>query len=164
MDLSDLTYAPGTRRPRKRVGRGPGSGTGKTSGRGQKGQKSRSGTPRRPGFEGGQTPLARRFPKRGFHHADRYPAAEINVDILNEAFNDDDEVTEAILIEKGLVKKREGGVKVLGRGELTKKLVLTVHGATGSARAKVEGAGGSISFIEAPPARALKTPKKSAEA
>lgn len=171
MDLSDLTYTPGTRRTRKRVGRGPGSGTGKTSGRGQKGQRSRSGSVRRAGFEGGQTPLARRFPKRGFHHTGRHPAAEINVDVLNEAFNDGDEVTEAALVERGLVKKRKGGVKILGRGELTKKLAFTVHGISAGARAKVEGAGGSIALIEAPPARALKTgpktktgPKKPVEA
>lgn len=165
MNLNDLTYTPGTKRPRKRVGRGPGSGTGKTSGRGQKGQGSRSGSKRRAGFEGGQTPLARRFPKRGFNHADRHPVAEVNIDVLNEAFNDGDAVTEASLLEKGLVKKREGGVKILGRGELTKKLTVTVHSISSGARAKVEGAGGSITVIEAPPARALKTgPKKSTEA
>ena len=164
MDLSDLTYAPGSKRNRKRLGRGPGSGTGKTSGKGQKGQKSRSGTPRRAGFEGGQTPLARRFPKRGFHHTGRHPTAEINVDVLNKAFNDGDEVTEAALVEKGLVKKRKGGVKILGRGELTKKLAFTVHGISGGARAKVEGAGGSVTILEAPPARALKTrPKRQTE-
>jgi large subunit ribosomal protein L15 len=165
MNLNDLTYAPGTKRPRKRVGRGPGSGTGKTSGRGQKGQGSRSGSKSRAGFEGGQTPLARRFPKRGFNHTDRHPFAEINIDLLNEAFNDGDAVTEASLLEKGLVKKRRGGVKILGRGELTKKLTVTVHGISSGARAKVEGAGGSITVIEIPPSRALKTrPKKSTEA
>lgn len=160
MDLSNLSPAPGSTSKRKRIGRGPGSGHGKTSGRGHKGQKSRSGYSRRFGFEGGQMPLNRRLPKRGFNQTERHPNAEINVDVLNDNFEDGAEITLATLIAKHVIKKTSGGVKVLGRGELTKKLTLKVNAISGSAREKVESAGGSIEFIEAPVARAVKNRQK----
>ncbi len=160
MDLSTLSPAPGSKKPRKRIGRGPGSGSGKTSGRGHKGQKSRSGYSRRPGFEGGQMPLARRLPKRGFNHSERHPVAEVNLDALEKAFDDGAEVTTSGLVEKKLAKDLKGGVKVLGRGELTKKLTLKVNAISAAARTKIEGAGGTVELIEAPAARAVKNRKK----
>lgn len=160
MDLSNLSPAPGSTKKRKRIGRGPGSGHGKTSGRGHGGQKSRSGYSRRFGFEGGQMPLNRRLPKRGFNQMERHPNAEINVDILNENFEDGAEITLEAMIAKHVIKKTSGGVKVLGRGELTKKLTLKVNAISASAQAKVEAAGGSVEFIEVPVARAVKNRKK----
>ena len=160
MDLSSLSPAPGSKKPRKRVGRGPGSGTGKTSGRGHKGQKSRSGYSRRPGFEGGQMPLVRRLPKRGFRHSGRHPVAQVNLEALEEAFDDGAEVTTANLVEKKLVKDLKGGVKVLGRGDVTKKLNLKVNAISAAARSKIESAGGRVELIEAPVARAKKNRMK----
>lgn len=160
MDLSTLTIAPGKRKARKRVGRGPGSGSGKTSGRGTKGQKSRSGYSRRAGFEGGQMPLNRRLPKRGFNHSQRHPLAEVNLDALESAFDDGAEVTHEILVEKGLAKKLSGGVKILGRGELTKKLTVKVSAVSAGARSQIEGKGGTVELLVAPPARAIKKKKK----
>jgi large subunit ribosomal protein L15 len=143
------------RQSRKRVGRGPGSGTGKTSGRGHKGQKARSGYSRKPSFEGGQMPLMRRLPKRGFNHENRHQPAEVNLDILEGAFDDGAEITPAVLLEKGLAKKRAGGVKVLARGELTKKLTVKVNAVSASARQKIEAAGGTVELIEVPAAKAV---------
>ena len=157
MDLSNLS--PGKRRNRKRVGRGPGSGNGKTSGKGHKGQKSRSGYSRRAGFEGGQMPLMRRIPKRGFHNENRHAPSEVNLDVLDKNFDSGEVVTQQALLDKHLIKKRAGGIKVLGRGELTKPLMLSVNAISESARAKVESAGGSIAVIEAPPAKAARKPK-----
>ena len=122
MDLS--TLSPGPRKARKRVGRGPGSGTGKTAGRGENGQKSRAGYSRRAGFEGGQMPLNRRLPKRGFCHEDRFPVTIINLDTLEKHFAAGDEVTIETLAQKRLADPTEGGIKILGRGEVTKKLTL----------------------------------------
>lgn len=158
MDLS--TLSPGPRKKRKRVGRGPGSGTGKTSGRGHKGQKSRSGYSRRFGFEGGQMPLIRRLPKRGFHHAERHPMAKVNVDILESAFDAGSEVNAEELVKRGLAKPLSGGVKVLGRGDLSKTLTLKVNAISAGARAKVESAGGTVEIVEAPVARAVKLRNK----
>ena len=160
MDLSNLSPSAGATKKRKRVGRGPGSGTGKTSGRGHKGQKARSGYKRRLGFEGGQLPLNRRLPKVGFNHEQRHPFAEVNVDVLNDNFNDGDEITLKSLVDKHVVKKTSGAVKVLGRGEITKKLTLTVDAITAGAKAKIEAAGGSVELIEVPVARAVKNRKK----
>ncbi|HIA46377.1 MAG TPA: 50S ribosomal protein L15 [Candidatus Hydrogenedentes bacterium] len=160
MDLSNLSPAPGAVKKRKRIGRGPGSGHGKTSGRGHKGQKSRSGYSRRFGFEGGQMPLNRRLPKRGFNHSERHPLTEINVDVLAESFEDGAEITLESLLAKHVIKKTSARVKVLGRGEVTKKLVLKVDAISESARSKVEAAGGSVELIEAPVARAVKNRKK----
>lgn len=160
MDLSTLSPSPAPRKDRKRVGRGPSSGNGKTSGRGHKGQKSRSGYSRRAGFEGGQMPLNRRLPKRGFRHAQRHPLAAVNVDVLEQAFGNGDEVTAEALQARHLVHETSGGVKVLGRGEVTKKLTLKVTSISDSARSKIEGAGGSVELIEAPVARAVKNRTK----
>lgn len=165
MDLSTLTRGRSVRKKRKRVGRGMASGRGKTSGRGHKGQKSRSGYSRRAGFEGGQMPLHRRLPKRGFNHSLRHPLAEVNVDILEKAFEDGAEVTPQVLVEKGVAKELRGGVKILGRGELTKKLTVKANAVSSGARNKIEGAGGTVALLLAPRARAAKSsrPKKAVE-
>ncbi|NLY90995.1 MAG: 50S ribosomal protein L15 [Firmicutes bacterium] len=146
MRLEDLGPAAGSRTTRKRVGRGIGSGLGKTSARGHKGQKARSGGGKGPAFEGGQTPLQRRLPKRGFKNINRKIWAEINIERLN-CFNDGTEVTPELLISNGLIKKVYDGVKVLGRGELEKKLVVKAHAFSGSATAKIEAAGGKAEVI-----------------
>ena len=135
-----------TRTERNRVGRGPGSGNGKTSGRGQKGQKSRSGGGVRLGFEGGQTPLARRLPKRGFTNFTRKEYAIVNLDQLNR-FADGTEVTIELLKNTGIVKDLKCGVKVLGDGELEKKLVVKANKFTKSAVAMIEKVGGKAEVI-----------------
>ena len=156
MDLSTLSPAPGSKKKRKRVGRGPGSGTGKTSGKGHKGQKARSGYSRRYGFEGGQMPLNRRLPKRGFTQTARHKLAEVNLDILDAAFDDGAEVTAEAIFDKRVANEEPGGVKILGRGELKKKLTLKVTAISAPARQKVEAAGGSVELVSAPEARAVK--------
>ena len=144
MDLNELSPIPGSKRPRKRVGRGIGSGTGKTSGRGQKGQRSRSGGGVRPGFEGGQMPLQRRIPKRGFTNARfRKRYQEVNVRSLS-VFEAGSEVTLETLAEHRLVSSKRAPVKLLGDGELDRALTIKVAKVTASARAKVEAAGGTI--------------------
>ncbi len=155
LELNNLKPNPGARRRRKRIGRGPSSGSGKTSGRGHKGQKARSGYSRRADFEGGQMPLSRRLPKRGFHHEAQYPLAAVNLDVLDKHFEAGAEVTAEALVAKHLIKGLKGGVKVLGRGEITKKLTLKVAAISGSARGKVEAAGGSIELHQPAPARAV---------
>jgi len=147
---------PGARKTRKRIGRGPGSGTGKTAGRGHKGQKARSGYSMRRGFEGGQMPLLRRIPKRGFHHRKRYPFATVNLDVLDRAFEANALVTPEALLAARLVEVAKGGVKVLGRGELSKKLTVRVNEVTPTARAKIEAAGGTVEIIDVPAAPAYK--------
>ena len=134
------------RTARKRVGRGPGSGLGKTSGRGQKGQNARSGGGVRPGFEGGQTPLARRLPKRGFTNINRKEYAVVNVEDLNR-FEDGTTVTPALLKETGLVRTELNGVKILGNGELTKKLNVTAAKFSKSAVEAIEKAGGKAEVL-----------------
>lgn len=141
MRLDELKPAAGSTFTVKRVGRGIGSGTGKTSGKGHKGQNARSGGGVRPGFEGGQMPLYRRLPKRGFKNIFAKQYVTINIEAL-EAFEDGTEVTEQLLLEKGIVKKTLDGVKLLGRGELTKKLTVKVTKYTESAKEKIEKAGG----------------------
>jgi len=133
---------------RKRVGRGPGSGTGKTSGRGQKGQKSRSGVSISAWFQGGQTPIYRRVPKRGFNNA-RFETkyATINLSDLDKNFKDGDVVTPEVLKEKGLLKKQLSGVKVLANGELTKKLTVKASRFSSAAVTKIENAGGKAEVI-----------------
>ena len=153
-DLNTLTDATAARKKRKRVGRGPGSGNGKTAGRGHKGQKSRSGYSRPRGFEGGQMPLNRRLPKRGFYHEDRFAMAVVNVAALEKAFEAGAEVTPAALVEARLVRPSKGGVKILGGGELTKKLSVKVNAVSASARQKIEAAGGTIELFEVPESRA----------
>ena len=146
MRLEDLRPASGSKITRKRVGRGIGSGLGKTSGKGHKGQKARSGGGKGPAFEGGQTPLQRRLPKRGFKNFNRKIWVEINVDRLN-CFADGTEVTPELLLTNGLIKKTNDGVKVLGRGKLDKKLVVKAHAFSGSATTKIESAGGKAEVI-----------------
>ena len=140
--------APPEAKVRKRVGRGPGSGMGKTSTRGQKGQKSRSGASIPAWFQGGQTPLYRRVPKRGFNNARfRTEYATINLSDLNKNFNDGDEVTPEVLKEKGIIKQQLCGVKVLGNGELEKKLTIKANRFSSSAVTKIESAGGKAEVI-----------------
>ncbi|MGQ9779023.1 MAG: 50S ribosomal protein L15 [Bacillota bacterium] len=146
MRLHELAPAPGSRRAPKRVGRGIGSGLGKTAGRGHKGQKARSGGAKGPAFEGGQTPLQRRLPKRGFNNKWRREWAIISLDRLN-IFPDGTEVTPALLKEKGMVKNLRDGLKVLGTGSLARKLVVKAHAFSASARAKIEAAGGRAEVI-----------------
>ena len=146
MRLDELKPAEGSAFKVKRVGRGIGSGTGKTSGKGHKGQNARSGGGVRPGFEGGQMPIYRRLPKRGFKNIFAKKYVTINVDAL-EVFEDDTEITEALLKEKGIISKTLDGVKLLGRGELTKKLNVKVTGYTGSAKEKIEKAGGKAEVM-----------------
>lgn len=147
MDLSNISKGPNGRQSRKRVGRGPGSGLGKTSGKGHKGQKARSGYSARAGFEGGQMPLYRRTPKHGFKHGDRFPVAIVNIDTLNARFEDGAVITPETLVEKGLADATKGGVKILGRGELTKKLTVTANEISPGARTKIEQAGGSVEIV-----------------
>ena len=146
MKLHELQPAAGSKKTRTRVGRGLGSGLGKTSGRGQKGQKARSGGGVRPGFEGGQTPLFRRLPKRGFTNINAKEYALVNLDQLN-VFEDGTEVTPAVLKEAGIVRAEKSGVKVLGNGELTKKLTVKAAKFSKSAEAAITAKGGSIEVI-----------------
>ncbi len=146
MKLHELAKNPEIK-TRKRVGRGPGSGLGKTSGRGQKGQKSRSGVSIKPWFQGGQTPLYRRIPKRGFNNTrftTRY--ATLNVSDLNR-FKDGDVITPELLKEKGIIKKELSGIKILGKGKLEKKLTVKAHRFTNSAITKIEELGGKAEVI-----------------
>ena len=143
-ELHDLSPSPGSRQNRKRVGRGPGSGTGKTAGRGQKGQKSRSGGNIHPRFEGGQMPLIRRIPKRGFKSINRVEYQVVNVRDLDRV---DGEVSPESLKSAGLVRSLRKPVKILGVGDLTKKLSVTAHAFSGSAQAKIEAAGGSVTLV-----------------
>ena len=146
MRLDELQPAEGSRFTRKRVGRGIGSGTGKTSGKGHKGQNARSGGGVRPGFEGGQMPLYRRLPKRGFTNIFAKQYVTINVSEL-ERFEDGTEVTAELLKETGVVSKTLDGIKVVGRGVLTKKLTVKVAKFTASAAEKIEKAGGKAEVI-----------------
>jgi len=146
MKLHELEAPKGANTRRKRVGRGRGSGNGKTAGRGQKGQKSRTGNMNIGGFEGGQMPLQRRLPKVGFRH----PKVQwdlVKVSDLQERFADGDVVSEETLREKGLIKKVRHGIKLLGNGELKIKLTVKAHAFTGAAKEKIEGAGGSVELI-----------------
>ena len=143
MKLHELQPAIGSTTAPKRLGRGVGSQLGKTSGKGHKGTKARSGGGKRPGFEGGQMPLTRRIPKRGFTNIFAKEYAIVNVSALN-AFEDGETVTAQALIEKGLIKKAMDGVKVLGGGELQKKLTVSVDKVTNSAKEKIEAIGGKV--------------------
>lgn len=143
MKLHELQPAFGSTTAPKRLGRGVGSGLGKTSGKGHKGAKARSGGGKRPGFEGGQMPLTRRIPKRGFTNIFAKEYAIVNVSALN-AFEDGATVTTEALLEKGLIKKALDGVKVLGGGELQKKLTVSVDKVTDSAKEKIEAIGGKV--------------------
>ena len=147
MRLHDLKPAPGAIKRAKRVGRGPGSGHGKTSCRGQKGQRSRSGGGVPPWFEGGQTPIHRRLPKRGFKNPNRVEYAVVNLGRLDALFDAGAEVTPEVLMERGVIKKLLNGLKVLGDGELTKPLKVKAHAFSASAREKIEAAGGTAEVI-----------------
>ena len=148
MKLHELKPAEGSRKDKTRVGRGTGSGCGKTSGRGHKGQKARSGGGVRPGFEGGQMPIYRRLPKRGFKNIWRKEYAEVNVSSLN-VFDDDMTVDKDSLVEMGILKKSDvsDGVRILGNGELTKKLTVKAQGFTKTAIQKIEAVGGTHEVI-----------------
>lgn len=146
-ELHNLKPAEGATRKRKRVGRGPGSGSGKTAGRGHKGQKSRSGYSRRYGFEGGQMPLVRRIPKRGFTNIFRVGFQVVNLRDLDRMFSDGDSVTPELLVEKGLIRGGSKPVKVLASGELTKKLTVQAHAFSKNAQATIEAAGGSCETV-----------------
>ena len=146
MQLNELAPAAGARKTRFRVGRGLGSGNGKTSGKGQKGQKSRAGGGVRTGFEGGQMPLYRRLPKRGFKNIFAKVYAEVNVETLNR-FEDGATVDAVALVESGILKNVRDGVRILGNGELTKKLTVVANGFTTGAEEKIVAAGGKIEVI-----------------
>lgn len=146
MKLFELSPAEGSRRDSYRKGRGAASGNGKTAGKGHKGQKARSGGGVRPGFEGGQMPLARRIPKRGFNNIFATKYVGINVDALNR-FEDGAVVDEAAIVAAGLVKKTLDGIKILGRGELTKKLTVKVTAFSAAAKEKIEQAGGKAEEV-----------------
>ena len=146
MKLHELKPTDGARKDKVRVGRGTGSGSGKTSGRGHKGQKARSGGGVRPGFEGGQMPIYRRLPKRGFKNVWRKEFAEVNVEVLN-LFDDGTEVDAVVLIEAGILKNVLDGVRILGNGSLTKKLTVKAQGFTKSAKEKIEAVGGRAEVV-----------------
>ena len=143
MKLHDLKPAVGATTAPKRLGRGTGSGLGKTSGKGHKGAKARSGGGKRPGFEGGQMPLTMRLPKRGFTNKWRVEYATVNVDRLN-IFEDGEVVSPVELIQAGILKNVQDGVKILGNGELTKKLTVQANKFTATAKEKIEAAGGKV--------------------
>ena len=147
MKLHELSPAAGSTKARKRIGRGAGSGQGKTAGKGHKGQKARAGRGMRPGFEGGQMPLQRRLPKRGFNNIFRTEMAIVNVAALDKAFEAGETVTVDALVKKGLVKKVLDGVKVLGNGELTKALTVQANAFSETAKQKIEALGGQAEVI-----------------
>ena len=148
MKLHELSPAPGSTKSAWRKGRGVGSGNGKTAGRGHKGQNARTGCGVRPGFEGGQIPLYRRLPKRGFTNSlFKKEYAIINLETLDKLFNDGDAVSMETLLEKGVIRKELNGLKVLGRGEITKKLTVKAAIFSASAKEKIEAAGGKAEVI-----------------
>ena len=146
MNLHELSPAPGSNPKAYRKGRGNGSGNGKTAGRGQKGQWARTGGGFRVGFEGGQMPLARRLPKRGFHNIFAKPLEAINVSVLDK-FEDGAVVDAKALLEKGILSKCEYGVKILGNGSITKKLTVQASAFSASAKEKIEAAGGKVEVV-----------------
>jgi len=145
MKLTDLTPAPGSKKKKKRVGRGPGSGHGKTSCRGHKGQKARSGGGVKPGFEGGQMPLQRRVPKRGFRNIFRKEYAIVNVGVLNNL--EEDVITPELLMEKGIIKDMKDGIKILGDGEITRSITVKAHAISAGAKEKIQKANGSVELL-----------------
>src|SRR5690606_35033780 len=147
LSLNNSKPAPGSTHRKKRVGRGPGSGLGKTSGRGHKGQKSRSGYSSRPGFEGGQMPLQRRLPKRGFTNIFKKQWIEISLAKIEASFAAGDDVTPEILHDRGLIKKAKHDLVILGNGDFTKSLKISAHRFTKTAKEKIEKAGGTATQI-----------------
>jgi large subunit ribosomal protein L15 len=148
LSLNNLQPASGSVHNKQRVGRGPGSGRGKTSARGEKGQKSRSGYSAKIGFEGGQMPLHRRLPKRGFTNIFKKRWLEVSLAALERGFQADEEVTPELLHVRGIIKKAKHDVVVLGNGELTKPLRISAHRFTKSAREKIEKAGGAATVVQ----------------
>ena len=148
MSLNNLRPPKGMKHPKKRIGRGQGSGNGKTAGRGHKGAKSRSGFKFKRGFEGGQMPLHRRVPKRGFHNPFRVEYAVVNLDTLAEVFEAGSSVTPELLRERGLVRKTGVRIKVLGRGDISKKLTVQAHKFSGTAAEKIAAAGGVAEVLQ----------------
>ena len=146
MNLSNLKPTPGSTHAKKRLGRGTGSGTGKTAGKGTKGQNSRSGGGTRPGFEGGQTPLFKRLPKRGFTNRNRKEYAYVNVADLNK-YAEGTEVTKELLMSDRLIRKELDGLKILGNGDITVKLTVKANKFSKSALLKIEAAGGTVEVI-----------------
>ena len=146
MKISELSPAPGSTKVAKRKGRGPGTGNGKTAGRGHKGQKARSGGGVRVGFEGGQMPLARRVPKRGFNNIFAKPLESVNVSALN-CFEDGAVVNAQVLLDAGILSKCRYGVKILGNGEITKKLTVCASAFSETAKQKIEAAGGKTEVV-----------------
>ena len=147
LSLNKLHPAKGSTHKKKRVGRGPGSGLGKTAGRGEKGQKSRSGYSSKIGFEGGQMPLHRRLPKRGFTNIFKKHWIEVSLEALEKHFSADDEITPEVLHNRGIIKKAKHDIVVLGNGEISKSLKVSAHRFTKSAREKIEKAGGAATVI-----------------
>jgi large subunit ribosomal protein L15 len=147
LSLNNLHPAKGSTHRKKRLGRGPGTGLGKTSGRGEKGQKSRSGYSMKIGFEGGQMPLHRRLPKRGFTNIFKKKWIEVSLAALEKAFADNDEVTPELMHHRGIIKKAKHDIVVLGNGEVSKSLKVSAHRFTKSAREKIEKAGGAVTVI-----------------
>ena len=147
MKLHDLAPAAGASKARKRIGRGPASGQGKTAGKGHKGQLARAGRGQRAGFEGGQMPLQRRVPKRGFNNIFATEMVIVNVATLEKYFEDGATVTVDALLEKGIIKKTLDGVKILGQGELAKKLTVQANAFSETAKSKIEAAGGKAGVI-----------------
>lgn len=156
LSLNNLKPTAGSTHKKKRLGRGPGSGLGKTSGKGHKGQKSRSGYSSKIGFEGGQMPLQRRLPKRGFTNIFKKQWVEISLGKIEENFNSGDEITPEILHERGLIKKAKHDLVILGTGEVSKALKISAHRFTKTAKDKIEKAGGSISEIKREVSKAVK--------
>ena len=148
ISLNSLRPAKGSTHKKKRVGRGPGSGLGKTAGRGEKGQKSRSGYSRKVGFEGGQMPLHRRLPKRGFTNIFKKQWLEVSLASLDQHFGENEEINPEVLHTRGLIKKAKHDVVVLGNGDVSKALRVSAHRFTKSAKEKIEKAGGSAIQIE----------------
>ena len=152
MDLSNLKPAEGSKHSKKRVGRGHGTGQGVQAGRGHKGAQSRSGYSFKRGFEGGQMPLHRRIPKRGFHNLFRTEYAVVNLDMLSERFDAGTTVTPELLVERGLISNARRPVKVLARGDISKKLTIQAHKFSGKAAEKIAAAGGVAEVLAAAPA------------
>jgi large subunit ribosomal protein L15 len=161
--LNNLHPAPGSTHKKKRVGRGPGSGLGKTAGRGNKGQKSRSGYSAKLGFEGGQMPLQRRLPKRGFTNIFKKQWIEVSLSVLERSFEAGEEITPELMHERGVIAKGRRDVVVLGTGEVSKALRVSAHRFTKSAREKIERAGGAATLIAAREAESAESPASPAE-
>jgi len=149
LSLNNLRPAKGSTHKKKRLGRGPGTGLGKTAGRGHKGQKSRSGYSSKVGFEGGQMPLHRRLPKRGFTNIFKKQWIEVSLEALDRSFDANTEITPEVMHQRGIIKKAKHDIVVLGNGNISKALKISAHRFTKSAREKIEKAGGAITVIGA---------------